>query len=97
MKKSMMICNIECLKESGKINDDDYNLLFRNLLDNDHREQDIMERKELLDWLEYNDTLYFEKIKRSNEDETRGFYFQKYISMPLNELRDLVHQKKNLS
>lgn len=52
---------------------------------------EIAEKQELLEWLKYNDFMYFEKIQKSSAvDCQEQYWFQTYINMPVNQLRKKV-------
>jgi hypothetical protein len=58
---------------------------------------EISERKALLDWLEYNDDMYFEKTSMPDSPTQEEFRFQKYINMPIDELKRTVSAIKTPS
>lgn len=52
---------------------------------------EIAEKQELLEWLKYNDFMYFEKIQKSGTVNCKEqYWFQTYINMPVKQLRNKV-------
>ncbi len=52
---------------------------------------EIAEKQRLLEWLKYNDFMYFEKIEKSGAVNCKEqYWFQTYVNMPLKTLRKKV-------
>lgn len=86
--------NIDKLKLTGQISDTEYGVLQKNLFFRTIKDSEIIEKRELLNWLENHDKLYFEKIHPHIERHGESYVFQEYIKMPLDELRVLVDNLK---
>jgi hypothetical protein len=73
---------------------EEYNMIGQGLFHTFALGTDVYERKALLEWLEYNDAMYFERASNTGCQAQEVFWFQKYIDMPLDELKQTVSSIK---
>ena len=82
------------LESEMNYSNEDYKMIGQGLFHTSAEGPDVYERKALLEWLEYNDAMYFERASNTGCQAQEVFWFQKYIDMPLHELKQTVHSIK---
>ncbi len=79
------------IKTTGSLVGNEYKTSHQKLSKLNVDPADIAEKQELLEWLKYNDFMYFEKIQKSSAINCKEqYWFQTYINMPVSQLRKKV-------